>query len=65
MYIYNQEAEFSLNKTLCGLTVITVALLACVIPNFAAAEEQIQASFFPYYEFTENLDVLEVALDCN
>ncbi len=50
---------------LCGLTVITVALLACVIPNFAAAEVQIQASFFPYYEFTENFDVLEVALNCN
>lgn len=50
---------------LCGLTVITVALLACVIPNFAAAEEQIQESFFPYYEFTENFDVLEVALNCN
>ncbi len=54
-YIYDPEVDSSLNKTLCGLTVITVALLACGIPNFAAAEEQIQASFFPYYEFTRNV----------
>lgn len=44
---------------------MTVALLACGISNFAAAEEQIQTSFFPYYEFTENPDVIEVALDCS
>ena len=46
-----------MNKVIYGITIIAATLLVGGMPNLATAQEQIQvqASFFPYYEFTRNV----------
>lgn len=48
-----------MNKVIYGITIIAATLLVGGIPNLATAQEQepvqIQATFFPYYEFTSNV----------
>lgn len=44
-----------MNKVIYGITIIAATLLVGGIPNLATAEVQIQASFFPYAEFTRNV----------